>query len=103
MALAATLPVLHTAASSIYVSVTGDDNNPGTKAAPKRTVVAGLAATRSLAAPKWLLLGDGTYYLEATLQLDARDSGLTVSLTSGTPGSVWLSGATPLPLLAWSK
>ena len=32
-----------TAATSIFVSVTGDDANPGTKAAPKRTVVAGIA------------------------------------------------------------
>lgn len=89
--------------NAVYVSTTGDDKNPGTKAAPKRTVLAGLEATRSLAAPKSLLLGDGTYYLQRTLQLDGRDSGLTIAPTSGTKDSVWLSGALPLPLLKWSE
>jgi len=32
-----------TAATSVFVSVTGNDANPGTKAAPKRTVSAGIA------------------------------------------------------------
>jgi hypothetical protein len=91
--------------SAIYVATDGDDAAAGTAAAPKRTVGAGLLATRALAAPKALLIGAGTYYLGVTLEFTPADASLRVAASPGAAGAVWLSGASPLPAaaeLAWT-
>ena len=91
------------AAAAIYVAVDGDDSAAGTGGSPKRTIGAGLAATRALPAgqPKALRIGAGTYHLHETLTLTAADSHLTIE-PAGT-GAVWVSGAQPLPSLRWQR
>ena len=85
---------------NIYVSAAGSDSNPGTSAtAAKKTVSAGLEATRTLKAPKTLCVGKGTFYLDATLEVTAQDSGLTIT---GSAAGSWISGAKPLPTCATS-
>ena len=88
-------------ANTIYVSTTGDDRNPGTSAdKAKRTVASGVLATRALAAPKMLSIAAGTYFLAATVELTAADSGLHIEGA----GEVWLSGAQALPTnLHWEE
>ena len=93
------------ASPTIYVATSGDDGAVGTVAAPKRTIAAGLAATRALpAGPKVLRIGSGTYHLEATLNLTSADSHLTIeAYGSGAGDAVWISGAQPLPALRWQR
>jgi hypothetical protein len=88
-------------AATIYVSVDGDDTNPGTQDKPMKTVGAGVVATRKLAGPaKTLSVGAGTYYLTSTLVLTDKDENLLITTT----GQVWLSGAKPLPAaLKWEQ
>ncbi|NLH48738.1 MAG: hypothetical protein GX444_09050 [Myxococcales bacterium] len=52
-------------AIAVFVSPNGDDGNPGTMAAPKRTIGAGaeLAETKG----KWVLIAEGEYYESVTL------------------------------------
>ena len=92
--------------NTIYVKVDGDDTAAGTQAAPKRTVGAALEATRALKAPKALLIGAGTYHLSEPLQFTTADNSLRVAAApDAPPGTVWLSGARPLPTAAllWQK
>eukprot|EP01047_Picozoa_sp_COSAG01_P018062 COSAG01_NODE_970_length_12375_cov_27.268736_4_plen_656_part_00 len=92
-------------AAVVYVAVDGSDDAPGTRAAPKRTIAEGLAATRALlpaGRPRALRIGGGTYHLDTPLVLTAADSHLTIA-ASGT-GAVWVSGARPLPTgLRWQR
>ena len=92
-------PGATTPGHAIYVAVDGDDSNSGASAAaPKLTVAAGLAATRALPAPKALMLGPGTFYLAAALELTPVDSGLTIQGRQSV-----LSGAKLLPHnLSWT-
>jgi hypothetical protein len=91
----------HGSPTTIYVAVDGDDGAAGTLAGPKRTIAAGLAATRALpAGPKTLRIGSGTYHLNATLNLNTEDSHLAIEGS----GVVWISGAQPLPkLVRWRR
>ena len=82
-------------ACSIYVAVDGDDSHAGTTtASAKKTIAAGIEATRALTAAKTLCVGAGTFYLDAPLDLTAQDSGLAIH---GEPNATWLSGAKRLP------
>lgn len=65
-------------AAEIYVSPSGSDMNPGTKAAPLATLAAARDAARTikkLGEPLTILLCGGTYYLPETLVLGPEDSG----------------------------
>ena len=85
---------------AVYISTSGDDAAPGTQAEPKRTVSAGLSASRLLSGKKVMYIEQGTYYLASTLELTNRDEGLKIVGL----GDVWLSGARPLPAnLTWIK
>ena len=77
-------------AAELFVSPTGRDDNPGTKARPLASLEAARDRLRALApAPRVLVLRAGTYARGATLELDARDSGLTVR---GEPGVRLIGG-----------
>ena len=98
-------PALAPAAGpTYYVSPAGDDaSGDGSLARPFASPARALEAARSGAGgggATTVLLREGTYYLPAPLVLTALDSGLTLA---GYPGErAVLSGAQPLPPLAWS-
>ena len=91
-------------AATFYVdAVRGDDGAAGSEAAPFATVARGLAATRGVTpgGGALLLLREGTFQLNETLALDARDSGLTLAAFPGE--APLLSGGLPLTALAWQR
>src|SRR5207248_4247931 len=63
----------------VYVSPTGDDGNPGSRAAPVRTLQRAQALVRGLnqnmSADVTVVLEDGFYRLTQPLSLTAADSG----------------------------
>jgi hypothetical protein len=97
-------------------AIQGDDTSgDGTMAKPFKSVGRALAATRQQrpldadpqvdanASGPVINLRAGTYFLSAPLSLTASDSGLTIQTYPGDTGRAWLSGARPLPGLAWSR
>lgn len=59
-----------------------------------------VAATRGLSpGPRTLCIGNGTFYLDATLVLTPEDSHLSITGAGGT----WLSGAKNVPGLQWEQ
>lgn len=90
-------------ALDIHVSPTGSDSQPGTAAAPVRT----LEAARFLARPHvgreavTITIGDGIHYLDQPLVLTHEDSGTAgapVVYRAANEGEVILSGGAPLQL-----
>jgi hypothetical protein len=86
--------------SAFYVSVSGSDRNPGTKAAPFATLARAQAALRSAkraaAGPARVEVGPGDYALERPLEFTPADSGSEKSpvVFAAVPGArVTLSGA----------
>ena len=78
----------------------GSDSNPGTVAAPLKTIAAGVAKARAQpGAASTVELRGGTYYMATTLLLTEADSGLTLQNYGGE--EVWLTGASPLGSLRW--
>ena len=66
-------------AAVVYVAVNGDDGNSGTKERPFATLEAARdAARKSDAEPHRIVVMPGDYLLANTLELDMRDSGLTI-------------------------
>ncbi len=63
--------------ADLYVSVDGDDTNPGTEAQPLASLEAARWAVRPLAGRESVTVwvGEGTYYLPRALVLTAEDSG----------------------------
>ena len=67
-------------AAEIHISTQGRDDNPGTKSAPVATLQAAQKRVRQqiaggLKEPVHVIVGGGTYYLDAPLQLTPQDSG----------------------------
>ena len=84
---------------TLYVSPTGSDSNPGTRAKPLATPEAARAAARKLRKPServTVYLSGGTYFLAKPLVLKPEDSGVTFAALPGeTPvisGGVAISG-----------
>ncbi len=79
LAAGATCHIEEATATDVYVAVNGDDGNAGTKEKPFATLEAACDATRtSDAGPHRIVVMPGEYFLVSTLELDARDSGLTI-------------------------
>jgi len=70
-------------AASIHVSPTGSDAAPGSAGRPLATLNAALARCRQPGGARTIILHEGVYPLAAPLQLDARDSGLTLVAAPG--------------------
>lgn len=87
----------------------GSDSNPGTLAAPFRSISYAISSTRTTPPQaRQIYLRQGWYFLAAhdqgaaTIVLTPQDSHLTLSAFPGE--EVWVSGAAPLPAsTAWSK
>jgi hypothetical protein len=94
------------ASADIYVSPTGDDANPGTKALPLRTLAAAQTAARAHEkhGKQALVVGflPGTYYVAKTVVFSAEDSGTKEAPVTFTGfGAATLSGGVSLKL-TWS-
>ncbi|MFA6543519.1 MAG: right-handed parallel beta-helix repeat-containing protein [Limisphaerales bacterium] len=67
------------AAADFHVAPNGNDTNPGTQAKPFATLSAARDAARSAGAgPHRIVVLPGDFFLAKTLELDARDNGLTI-------------------------
>lgn len=81
--------------ADFYVATTGRDGNPATKDLPLSTLEAARDAARKAAdGPHRIVVLPGDYYLSKTVELDARDNGLTIEAGAG--GTVTLYGGTPV-------
>jgi len=78
-----------TAGAEFYVAPKGNDAHPGTKELPFATVERGVEAARALPGPHKIVIRPGTYYLARPLDLDPKDSGLSIE---GEGEGVVLSG-----------
>lgn len=92
-----------TGALEIHVSATGSDDQPGTAAAPVKTLEAARVLARPHAGkePVTILVGDGVHYLDRTLVLNAGDSGsreAPVVYRAEHEGGAVISGGVPLDL-----
>jgi hypothetical protein len=90
---------------SLFVDYAGgSDTNPGTQAAPLKTIAAAVAAARvaraSAPGPMSIVLRGGTHYLAATIHLGPEDSFTTFAAFPGEAPTV--SGALPVAGLAWT-
>lgn len=56
----------------------GHDANPGTLNKPFQTIQRAILDSRKISGHRSILLREGTFYLDATLELDSRDSDLYV-------------------------
>ena len=78
-------------AADFHVAPGGSAANPGTQDQPLATLRAARDAARAAGAgPHRIVVGAGDYFLEKTLQLDARDNGLTLEAVP--PGTATLYG-----------
>ena len=76
-----------------YVAPGGKEGNPGTEQLPLGTLEAARDAARGAGAgPHRITVMPGSYFLSETLQLDARDNGLTIQAGQG--GAATLYGGT---------
>lgn len=66
-----------------FVSTEGSDDNSGSKDQPLATLVAAVEVSRGTNAPKRIVVQQGHYYLEDTVELDGRDEGLTIESQEG--------------------
>jgi hypothetical protein len=82
----------------------GSDGSAGNKAAPFKTIAKGISAARdAMAKPVTVILKAGVHFLNDTIQLGPKDSGLTITADKDAQvGDVWVSGGIPLTT-AWSK
>ena len=102
-----------TAERTFHVDVAGDDTASGGWQSPFRTIHRALAAVRSQRAattsdvgagrgrsqqqrtvpePAAIVLHAGEHFLNATIELTAKDSGLTITASAGAAGNVTVSG-----------
>ena len=89
--MSATVTLAHGA--DFYVAPTGKDEQAGTKEQPLATLEAARdAARKTEAGPHRIIVMPGEYFLAKTLELDARDNGLTIEAGEG--GKVTLYGGT---------
>jgi hypothetical protein len=86
-----------------FVAPNGSDASNGTSGDPFATIGRAVAATRAARDPgsaaARIVLRSGVHVLSATVDLDARDSNLTITAFPGE--SVWVSGGAPLTGLHW--
>jgi hypothetical protein len=77
-------------AATFVVSPSGRDTQPGTAAQPLATLDAARdAARKAPAGPHRILVMPGDYFLAKPLELDARDSGLTIEAAPGKPATLY--------------
>mmetsp|Transcript_34287 Transcript_34287/g.79254 ORF Transcript_34287/g.79254 Transcript_34287/m.79254 type:complete len:919 (-) Transcript_34287:403-3159(-) len=93
----------HAGANTIYVDAAAGSDTSGTGSveAPLATLPAALDMSRKGGDGTSIVLREGTYYLSSTLELDTRDSGLTITSYEGETAIV--SGGVELDGLEWTQ
>ena len=85
------LAAAQSSAADFFTAPGGNDANPGAEAKPFATIQAARDAARAAGpGPHRIVVMPGDYFLEKTLELDARDNGLT--LEASRPGAATLFG-----------
>ncbi len=88
--------VLSVNAVEIHVSPDGSDKHPGTEQSPLLTLAKAREAARAAGGPSKVVLHEGTYRLEASLELDERDSNTMWLAAKG--ADVRISGGIQIPV-----
>ena len=73
------------AATTYYVSPSGNDNNAGTQAAPFKTIQAGIT---NAATGDTVTLGDGTYTGPGNVDIDAQGRSINVNSVNGAASTI---------------
>jgi hypothetical protein len=87
--------------TNLYLSVSGDDSNPGTFDQPWASLEKSLAEARTIKGPVTIFLRTGTYYLNRTIVFapeDSRGPGEELTFQAYPKEEVVVSGAIPLKL-----
>ncbi len=92
----------------VYIAITGNDLNPGSKELPFATLKKAMEETQKFAGKEAvnIWIGEGTYYLSETLLFDASFSGTDENpfTISSLPGAkVTIKGSMPLEGLKWRE
>jgi len=98
-------PVVCGAQTNVYVSVNGNDSNPGTSTKPLATIGRALLMARKTAGAVSILLYGGTYYLKEPIvftSADSRKENEPLVLTSVNHQKVIISGSALLSGLNWT-
>jgi hypothetical protein len=90
-------------AADLHVATTGNDTNPGTPAAPLKSLAAARDSAHAFAGTETVrvFIADGVYYLPETLVFTAADSGSKVhpvTYRAVNEGGAVLSGGSKLDL-----
>jgi len=77
-------------AAELFVAPGGRDDQPGTREQPLATLAAARdAARKAEAGPHRIAVMPGEYFLAETLEVDGRDSGLTIEAEPGGPAVIY--------------
>lgn len=74
--------------NTFYVSTTGCDSSLGSSAKPFATIERAVGAARAAGSGARIVLKSGSYYLQKTLRLGRKDSGLSIDAAPGAKVSV---------------
>ncbi|SDP29128.1 Right handed beta helix region [Mucilaginibacter sp. OK268] len=98
-------PVSSSAQTNLYVSVSGNDNNPGTESKPFASINGALSVARKISGAVFIKLYGGTYYLSKPVVFtyaDSRKDNEPLTLTSVNHQKVIISGGAILGRLNWT-
>ena len=97
-------PVGSSAQTNLYVSVSGNDSNPGTKSKPFASISGALTMARKISGAVFIRLYGGTYHLSNPVVFtpaDSRKDNEPLTLTSVDHQKVIMSGGAKLDDLNW--
>nr|WP_294946529.1 PDZ domain-containing protein [uncultured Mucilaginibacter sp.] len=98
-------PAVGNAQTNLYVSVSGNDGNPGTKSKPFASISAALSAARKISGAVFIRLYGGTYYLNEPVvftSADSRKDNEPLTVTNVDHQKVIVSGGAILGGLNWT-
>ncbi len=98
-------PGASNAQTNLYISVKGNDGNPGTKSKPLASINGALAVARKISGAVFIRLYGGTYYLYSPIvfsSADSRKDNEPLILTSVDRQKVIISGSALLADLNWT-
>jgi len=98
-------PAGSSAQTNLYVSISGNDSNPGTKSKPLASISSALRVARKVSGAVFIRLYGGTYYLSDPVvfsSADSRKNNEPLVLTTVDHQKVIISGGAKLDGLNWT-